>query len=192
MTHDFTIGRGWTRWVWGAVAVVTLVVVGWGTLPEEAAAWETTAQSATQLTDDTWLFSVTYRMAFLNRETELPILADRRSVPNPLLPTVQYDIVDAAGNTLTGARSTAIVLSDTPLIDRQYFLPSGRAGFFTLTAVVQLSPELVAADGTVQLRINWLPFTLTREGVVQQARVPEADLVNFVTPVATWTSVGGK
>jgi hypothetical protein len=191
MTYDF----GWMgekrSVLRGVLAGGLLLAALWlSFVPTSVMAWETTEQSAIQLADDTWLFQVTYRFAFLNRETVLPILANRLATPDPTIPTVQYDIVDGAGNSLHGVRSTAIVLSDTPLVDRQYFLPEATPGFMTLMAVVQLSPEQVAAGGEAQLRINWLPFTLIREGESQLSRVPTDDLVSYVTPRATWPAQG--
>lgn len=191
MTYDF----GWVgekrSVLRGALAGGLLLAALWVSfVPTSAMAWETTEQSAVQLTEDTWLFQVTYRFAFLNRETILPILANRLATPDSTIPTVQYDIVDGAGNSLPGVRSTAIVLSETPLVDRQYFLPDATPGFMTLTAVVQLPPEQVATGGEAQLRINWLPFTLIREGVPQPARVPATDLVAFRTPLVSWAGQG--
>lgn len=170
----------------GLIAVLLVVALWLCVAPISALAYETTKQSVTQLTPDTFLFQVTYRFSFLNRETRVPVLASRVSAVDQTLPALQYTLVSESGEVLTTGASAAIVLSDSPVVDRQYFLPDGEPGLFTLISIVQLPPEVVATGGSAKLQVSWLPFTLIREGVEQVARVPDLNLTSYHTPLTTW------
>lgn len=155
-------------------------------VPQSASAYSTTAQSVTQLTDNTFLFQVTYRFNFLNREARVPILATRTNSVDTSSSQVQYSLRNSEGDLVTTGASTAIVLSETSIEAGEYSLLAGTPGLFTLMVIVQLPDEAVTTGGEAALQIDWLPFTLIHDGEVQRARLPEADVAMFKTPTITW------
>ena len=164
------------------VALLGLLLV----LPQSASAYNTTAQSVTKLTDNILLFQVTYRFNFLNRDMRTPVLASRVTATDTSSPLLQYSLRDSAGEAIATGNSTAIVLSDAVVKDKQYFLPAGTPGSFTLMAIVQLPSAAVATGGEASLQIDWLPFTLIKDGEETLARVPNADITPFKTPSIAW------
>jgi len=155
-------------------------------MPQATSAYSTTAQSVTKLTDNTFLFQVTYRFNFLNRDMRTPVLATRGSAMIPAAQHLQYSLRDAAGAVLTTGASAAIVLSDAVVQDKQYFVPERTPTHFTLFSIVQLSAAEVAAGGESSLQIDQLPFTLIADDVEIAATVPAEDIGTHRTPAITW------
>jgi hypothetical protein len=187
MPNTATIGKSALLTLLGVGIALVLIL-----LPQSALAYTTTAQSVTKLSDDAYLFQITYRLNFLNRDVRVPIMPTRLSTMSDFStssPQLQFSLRDANGGLLTTGNTTAVVLSQVSIDGGQYYLPERTPGFFTLIALVTRAPGTggtLSPAGTAKLQIDWLPFTLIDDGEEQLARVPEADLLPFKTPSIVW------
>ena len=157
------------------VSVIAFGVVGHAS---SAHAFSVTDQSVVRLSDDTVLFSLTYRLNFLNREAQTPLLALPSSAP-AVVPAVRYSFVDADDRVVSGVQSHSLVLSDTAVRGRAYHLPEATPGLFRLVSIVRLQPDFTADSLT--LRIDQVPLTLLDAGVATSGRVPDTYLPDFRT-----------
>ena len=160
-------------------------------LPQQLFAYSTTEQSAIQLTEDTFLFQITYRFNFMNRASEHPFLTARTDAAiTDYADRVQYSMVDEGGAVIEGGAVASIVLAaDTEATDDHYPLDERETGLFTLVSLVKLTPEQLAAGGSAAIEVNWLPFTLINTDEDDErtaARVPDTNLADFITPAITW------
>lgn len=137
-------------------------------------AYEVKEVSATRLTPEYSLFTVTYEFGFLNREALIPMDATRDGNYHT---SVGYTLVGANGTT-TLHSVQAVVVSDAELRDRDYYLPKGRNSDFTLVAIVKT--EDVSALG---LAITKLPFVLIDGRMSVAASVTTNNLGPYKTPL---------
>ena len=166
------------------VAVLAVILVAF--MPSVSSAYAVLGQSATQLTEDTFLLQIDYRLNYLTYDTFAPVLAHQVNDISITAPYVQYSFVDEAGDKVTGVESASIVLSDAEVVDGQYYFADRDSSPFTLMSIVQLSPEQQIEGGSLALQIDWLPFTLKKAGEEQATAVREADLADFQTPLINW------
>jgi hypothetical protein len=156
-------------------------------MPQQSFAYDTTEQSAVQLNEDTFLFQVTYHFNFANRDSEHPLLAQRTAtITEAYADQVQYDVIDASGDSVVVEDIAAVVLSETPVLKNRHYFQTDEAIHATLFVVAKLSPAQVMEEGSVKMRMHWLPFTLIKGEQRRYAHVPAEDLNDFVTPVVTW------
>ncbi len=145
-------------------------------------AFTVTDQSVTRLTDDTVLFSVTYRFNFLNREARTSLLALPTGTTMNV-PAVQYSLVDAEGAVVAGVKSHSLVLSEAAVRGNEYYLPEATPGFFRLISIVRLEPNFVAER--LALQVDSIPLTLIAGDEVSSGRVPDEYLEPFRTDFFT-------
>lgn len=153
--------------------------------PVAAEAYFTTAQSATKLTDDTSLYTVTYKFGFLNRELYMPITAVRGLATSSPAFSVGYDLLTPTNTVVTSGFALGIVLTDdedVEIRDNAYYLPEGRSAEFTLMTVVRTTPG--AQEGT-SLLMTHLPFTMIKGDEVIKARLNPSELQYYRTPAVT-------
>jgi hypothetical protein len=153
-------------------------------LPLASEAYFTTAQSATRLTDDTMLYTVTYRFGFLNRELYMPIMAKRADGEAVKQYQAEYAILDEDDRAVTTGSSNAIVLTgdeDVTIKDGQYYLKAGKAAEFTLVALLTL-PKTAQQDADLSLLVTHLPFTTVMAGTPLHAQLNPSELQYYRTP----------
>lgn len=154
------------------------------TLPNASEAYFTTAQSATQINQDTILYTVTYQFGFLNRELYMPIVATRDLATTSNEFKIGYSILD--GNTPTNLGTAyTVALSDDEDIqikNGQYYLPDKKSAKFTLVTLLKTSPELVAKNPDLSLLVTNLPFLMVKDGQDIPARLNPSELKYYLTP----------
>lgn len=168
-----------TRKIKLILGVAALAIV----LPQLSHAYSTTAQSATRLSDDTFLFTITYRFGFLNRELKMPIGAIRADA-DYRSPYTRYAVL-ADGEPSTIGVSSAVVLSTASIVDNEYYLPEGRAADFTLAAIVKIPPKDTATPDQLSLGITALPFTMIDDGEEVLGSLTAEMLPAYKTPELT-------
>ncbi len=110
---------------------ISIFLAVFALLPATSQAYYTTEQTAVQLTPTTAMYTITYTFGPSAYDFYLPAHTSRSTVDSSNL-TLTYDLlIDGEEVTQTG-ESAAIVLSNTNLSDKQYHLPRGKRGTFTL------------------------------------------------------------
>lgn len=150
-------------------------------LPQNSSAYETTKQSATLLNDHTILYTITYRFGFLNREVYMPIGAVRGLENGSSSPYVGYDIL-SKGITTDAGNAGALVLSKAEIKNNQYFLPEGKAGDFTLVAILSLPKDGSLDQKNTVLKMNHLPFIMVKDKDMGRTFLNEREMEPYITP----------
>lgn len=151
--------------------------------PTASEAYFTTAQSATRLTNDTVMFTVTYDFGFANRDLYMPIMAARSTGADMKSHLVEFSIL-SDDEVLTIGTSNALVLttdSDVKIKNGQYYLEPGESASFTLVALLTI-PKEQQLDEKLSLLMTWLPFTMVKDGVEVGARLNPSELQYYRTP----------
>ncbi len=144
-------------------------------LPSSTSAFEVTDTSAVRLTPNHTLLTVTYQFGFLNRELYMPIFAHRTSERRGT--SVGYTITNRDGDVITSGSAAAIVLGDAEIRNREYYVPKGRNGNFTLTALVY-TPSITE---DFKLTVTRLPFRLIDGDISVSAAVTAEQLAGYQT-----------
>ncbi|MBP6881017.1 MAG: hypothetical protein KBC35_00100 [Candidatus Pacebacteria bacterium] len=151
-------------------------------IPQASQAYFTTAQSATKISDDTVLFTVTYKFGFLNRELYMPIVTKQGLQADSSEFSVGYDLMSEDDEILNIASSAAVVLAndeDIQIKNGRYYLPQGKSAEFTFVALVS-APTSDTADAS--LLITHLPFTTIKEGKSLEQHLNPSELQYYRTP----------
>jgi hypothetical protein len=128
-------------------------------------AFDVGTTTATRLTPEYTLFTISYQFGFLNRELLMPYRTERN--PSGRGSTVGYTIRTKDGAPYTTGEAAAIVLAKAPLIEHRYFTPTGRNTDFTLAVLVD---DATLPSGSY-LTIDRLPFTLKDGALTVEAAV---------------------
>ncbi len=162
--------------LFGLASVALLFV---SLFPGSAAAYGTSAQIAHRLDDTHTLYIISYDFGFLNRVTDLPIMALRDTLSDNKA-AVLYDLIDADGQAGTLGTTYGLVVSDRPIADNRYHLDKGKAGKFNLVVIHEHAARTISP---LALKINHLPMTLTNDDGQEKAfTLSEAELAEYVTP----------
>ncbi|MBY0310067.1 hypothetical protein K2Q16_02910 [Patescibacteria group bacterium] len=140
-----------------------------------AQAYEVKDVQATRLTSEYSLFTITYEFGFLNREVLIPLDAMRGGSRRDK--SVGFALMGENGTTSLHT-ALGVVLSDVELRGRDYYLPKGKNGDFTLVAIVKTAD--VSALG---LAITRLPFVLIDGQVSVGASIAADNLGPYKTPL---------
>ncbi len=162
--------------------VLGLFVFSFLITPAASEAYFSTAQSATKITVDTTLFTITYKFGFLNRELYMPIVTERGLQATSTKFSVGYDLLSEDDETLNAGSATAIVLSgdkDIEIKNGRYYLPQGKSAEFTFVALVN-TPANETADAS--LLVTHLPFIMVKEDEEIAARLNPSELQYYRTP----------
>lgn len=151
-------------------------------LPQSSSAYEVTERSVVPISDNAVLLAVTYKFGFLNRETYMPIGAER-GLNSTSSAYVGYDILNQ-GKVYKDGLVNGLVLSGTKIKDNQYYLLEGKAGYFIMVALVTLPEGSMISKEDLSLRINHLPFTMVKvkTGAKSKVYLSEEELKDFVSP----------
>ncbi len=153
-------------------------------LPQDTSAYETTEQAAVRINDNTVLYTITYKFGFLNRETFMPIGAVRGLENASSSDYVGYDILNK-DQIYKGGEVNALVLSTAKIKENQYYLPEGKAGYFTLVALVTVPNDGLVYEENLNLKINHLPFTMVKTENNKETKVylSREELEDYVSPL---------
>jgi len=153
-------------------------------LPNASDAYFTTAQSATQINQNTILYTVTYQFGFLNRELYMPIVATRDLATTSKDFRIGYSILNGDTPTNLGTAQTIALSSDedVQIKDGRYYLPDRKSAEFTLVTLLTVSPELLAANPDLSLLVTNLPFLMIKDGVDVPAHLNPSELQYYRTP----------
>lgn len=155
-------------------------------VPQASQAYFTTNQSATRLTSDTILFTVTYKFGFSERELYMPIGAIRGLAASKTSAYAGYTILNEDDEEVPIGTSNAIILTDRKEIevkDNQYYLPAGGSASFTLITLLTIPEDEQTADLEIALEMSNLPFTMIKDGTVVLAQLNPSELQYYRTPV---------
>jgi len=143
--------------------------------PLTSHAYGTSQQTAVRLSDTHVLFTITYKLGFLNRSSSLPLLANTTSPRD-----ISFSIVDQDDKVMV-ARTNSIILADNyKLKNNRYFLPEGRSSNFTLVTVAEL---FLDDTRKYSLETTRLPFiTIDDNNVARMGEVDKNALKEFKTP----------
>jgi hypothetical protein len=159
-------------------------------LPITADAYQTTDQTATRLTNDTVLYTITYRFGFLNRELYMPIIAGRGVQIENNLPYAGFDVVDTEDTAVTSGVANGIILTkgkDVEIRDNQYYLPAGKVAEFTLLVFATIPPATQTNERELSLLMTHLPFTMIKDETESvRARLNPSELQYYRTPAVAF------
>ncbi|MEZ4103866.1 MAG: hypothetical protein R3B60_01115 [Candidatus Paceibacterota bacterium] len=148
-------------------------------LPQAGFAYGVVDQTAQTISQNTVLYTITYKFGFLNRETYLPIAAVRSTLEQDSgLYGVSYDILDN-GEYFGLGNTTSLVLSKAEIKDNLYYLPEGKSGEFTLVTLLYLPDGVNVTDLT--MKINQQPLILVKDGEKRPILIEENELIGFET-----------
>lgn len=150
--------------------------------PVSSLAYNTTAQSAVRLTDTHVLFTIDYRLGFMNRAAITPLFAQPGVVPQVgKAATIGFSIIDDTGATVTPTAVAGITVAETPssIQNMQYTLDYGKNSNFTLLVFA----ELPKSEREYQLQVNTLPFYLIdTDQTTTMSQIDASTLKNYQTP----------
>ena len=154
-------------------------------LPAKGLAYFTTDQTATRLSKDTVLYTVTYEFGFQKREVYLPIGAIRGNGETNTSPYLTYTIFDNKKPTEVG-KAAGFVFSTDPdveIVDNQYHLPVNTAAKFTLFTLLTIPKETQDEKLDLSLQVTGLPFTMVQDGAKMPNHLNPSELQYYHTPV---------
>ena len=160
------------KFSFGIFALLAVLVLS----PLTSHAYGTSEQTAVRLSDTHVLFTITYKLGFLNRESSLPIIANTGFDKD-----ISFVITDQNNSQITANTHSIILRDKAELKNKRYFLPEGKNSNFTLVAVAEIPKS--DTDTTHQLKIINLPFiTIDDDKVAKLGKVDENTLTEFQTP----------
>lgn len=153
-------------------------------LPADSKAYFTTAQSATKLTDDTILYTITYQFGFADRELYMPIMTKRTDGAEAKQYLAEYSILDSSDVVMNTGISNALVLTSSTAVeikDGQYYLEPGEAASFTLFALLTIPAEQQTNE-KYSLLMTQLPFTMIKDDKTTMSHLNPSELQYYRTP----------
>ena len=151
-------------------------------LPISSEAYFTTSQTATRITDNTTLYTISFDFGFPTRDLVMPIGAIRDTT-DEASPYIEYEFVDSDNEASILGTSAGIILTeseDVEIKNNQYFLPAGESARFSLVTLVTLPADSKEQD--LALRVSHLPFTMVIDGNNLPAQLNPSELQYYITP----------
>jgi hypothetical protein len=150
--------------------------------PISTLAYNTTTQNAVRLTDTYVLFTIEYRLGFMNRAAITPLFAQPGVLPEVgKRATVGFSIIDDTGATITPTSVAGISVAETPssVQNMQYTLDYGKNSNFTLFVFA----ELPKSEREYQLQVVAMPFYLIdKDQTMTLGQIDKNTLENYRTP----------
>ena len=165
--------------------IITSVAVLVGVLPGSASAYFTTSQNAVALSQNVFLYTVSYDFGLKKYDLEMPMLALPQSALTDDSFAVGYKTVDSEDEIAKVGKSMGIVLSDAKLINGVYMVPKGTAASFTLVMLVQATDAELAnysAEQNLAMQVTSLPFVMKGDGITIKASLNPSELKYYKTP----------
>lgn len=160
------------------ITFLGIIAAGMLYLPGHAAAYNTTNQSATALTDNIGLFTIEFQLGTQKYDTYVPIFAKRDLPHDSNAGLLGYEFLTNSEEPTTVGESAAIVLSSAPIKDGMYYLPAGSGAVLTLITFLNVPEEVPEQD--VALHVTELPFYFGDDQQPQRLNVSE--LKRYITP----------
>jgi hypothetical protein len=156
-------------------------------LPSLSQAYFTTEQTATRLTDNTVLFTVSYKFGLSSREMVMPIgsIRDFSSTVNETSPYLEYQILNKNLVTENGQSSSLILSSDKDMkiVNGQYIIPAGKSSEFTMVTIFTQSEISESVEVDNSLLVSQLPFQIILDsGEASQNSLNPSELRYYRTP----------
>ena len=153
-------------------------------IPNISFAYFTTGQTATQINDNTLLYTVTYKFGMKNAALRMPIGAVRGLEFATTSPYVGYDLLKDSETLVTGGESYSLVLSNAKIQNNEYYVPKGQGATFTLVTLVKLGTDTASLndDAKISLQVTSLPFKIISGGKASNNRLNPSELQYYLTP----------
>jgi len=152
-------------------------------VPHTVAAYATTAQSASRLTDIHALFTITYRFGHGSRDMYLPAATAWNLKQDASEKLLGYEVMTDDETVTNGITTAGIVFSNAQLVHSQYFIPAGETREFTFTTIIRTQPETTEAE--YNLGVTNLPFQMGVDAKIYQQGLNQFELSNYQTPTVT-------
>lgn len=154
-------------------------------LPVTSQAYFTTAQSAVKITDDTALFTITYKFGVSGRALYMPIGALRADDNEPVSPYLEYKVLNDDETAFTAGTDGSLVFTNSSNIEirnNQYYVPVGQTAEFTLVSLITIPERDQNDDLNLLLLVTSLPFTMIKDEAVIPAQLNPSELQYYRTP----------
>lgn len=154
--------------------------------PLTISAYYTTNQAALKLTENTAIYTVTYKFGVGDRELYMPIMAAEDTAQTKTDYTALFSIVDEDDKPAVPSISNAIVLTsskDVTIKDNQYYLKPNKTATFTLIALVTFKDN---PQRDLSLLVTHLPFTMIVDGETFPNQLNPSELSHYRTPEIAW------
>lgn len=154
-------------------------------MPLSTHAYFTTNQTATKLSENAALFTVSYQFGFADRDLTMPITATRHLTDAGTF-SLGYELLDD-GEPESISISHAVVLASgagVSIKEGKYVVSAGSSATFTLVVLAILSDEQLRANPDVALQVTKLPFVSTRlsDGHSIPGQLNSSELARYRTP----------
>lgn len=157
-------------------------------VPHVTSAYFTTNQTATKVTDDIALFTVTYSFGHSERDFYMPITIARDLPAEAPAFAAGVSLINGERVTTDGT-ITGIILTKDPDVsirDGKYFVPAGHKGTFTLLAIVKLSETELASRPNLSLLVTHLPFIMDVDKKSFPNHLNPSELKYYHTPAVAF------
>lgn len=152
--------------------------------PADSEAYFTTNQSATRLTDETIMYTVSYGFGFASRELYMPIMATRSTGSERQQYLAEFTILNEDDEVITAGIGNGLVFTKSDGVeikDGQYYLEPGESATFTLIALLTIPKEQQPGE-KLSLQMTQLPFTMVKDGVKIESHLNPSELQYYRTP----------
>lgn len=137
--------------------------------------------TASRLSDDVLMYTLTYELGYDKYELRTPVAAKHDEVMLGVSRETTFAFLDRGKDPVALGSSAGVVLSTAKIEAGQYVVPKGERATFTLLALVTL-PHRVTENLDPILTITSLPFILTSdEGVILERGLNASELVRYRT-----------
>lgn len=153
-------------------------------LPQSAAAYEVTDSQAIQLDDNTYLFTISYKFGFLNRNMATPMFASNSPDSED---KVGYQI-NINGEPATGIQGAVVLTKSENVTENSsyYVLPERKNAIFTLVGIVRSDTEVKSAD----MIVTKLPYITNNGEESKLSGVTDEELLEYKSPTLLITEAG--
>ena len=151
-------------------------------LPQASSAYFTTDQTATRLTENTAIYTVTYKFGLEGRDLYMPIGAQRGT--NGTSPYLEYKFLnddDSLFETGTSAGFVFTTDKDVEIVENQYYIPAGESAVFTLVTLLTIPQDEIRDNLAISLNVTNLPFTMTINGAENKNQLSPSELQHYRT-----------
>lgn len=144
---------------------------------DQAEAYELTNTTAYRLNDQYVLYTVSFKMGFLNRVLSLPLATNNSQ--NPLGAEINFVTKDQDGK-IVKFKTHSVLLSTgkAKLKDKKYTLPMGKNDTFTFVTIA----EIPKSDNEYSLQITKLPYiTIDNKNTARLSLIDNKTIAGFKT-----------
>lgn len=150
-------------------------------LPLSSQAFTPNTSSATRVTDDALMYTLTYELGFDKYELRTPVAAHFDKDSKGVGRETTYALLDQGETAIDLGATAGAVLSTAQIENGHYVVPKGETATFTLLVLVTL-PEQVSENVDPVLTMTSLPFRLTGENdVVLDRGLNASELLRYRT-----------